>query len=695
MAGRAQKARKVFISYRRQAAHGHAQTLFRALSEVLGRRVFIDVCDECIPGGEDWRSAVSSAIQQADAVLLVIDPGLGVSLADPSGAVRFELETALEWGVRIVPIRVDGAGPFASDTLPRSLQSFADVNAPAVRPDTSVSDVNRIVKEITGHSPGEVRVADRWDAVAVATIVGIGALAWVSWGQNIFGVRATWIWASAILFPVFVWWFGRRALRFPAATTGKSVGGYVATRGLAVLALAGVWALLAGFGFSVPVFPEDGGILVARFDRDPADEFQARLTRALRNEGAEIDLAVEALPLWLDPDSEDGARKYGSRSGASVVLWGSASAPAQDVISSAVHVLFLNRPGLFQRAQGPTRTVEGTGRLLGPEGLALSFDLAVLERVLPRLLAGYQLYVEAPTSPSIAPFFDQALSEFEDFDPDDSRSTALEDVLATLHFLRGNVRFLAGQSDSAEVDYLESIEHSSATVGPERPLYIEPLNNLALIHFQRRQFDSALSYLRRSDGTCRTDNPPSACAHVAYHEGVAFLELEDHEKADVALENAIAISAGTSFEPDHRLTAYAYHNRAFSAVRQAAKSIDHDRSPELLARADREEALAVRAMANAGLVPPITWQITVARVAIERGQWQGALDALRRVMQEMPDESDPYALAAAVMKCLNDGDAAESGAEAANLLSTYTALVSSIPNPPGFSEYSRITAMCA
>ena len=93
MTPRRRNASAVFISYRRDAGHGHAQTFYRALTQVLvPRRVFLDVGDDGIVGGEDWRVAVSEAIERADAVLLLLDPDLGDFLADASGAVRFELE---------------------------------------------------------------------------------------------------------------------------------------------------------------------------------------------------------------------------------------------------------------------------------------------------------------------------------------------------------------------------------------------------------------------------------------------------------------------------------------------------------------------------------------------------------------------------------------------------------------------------
>ena len=184
------KARSVLISYHRASSHGHAQTFYRALDSGSRSAPRVPGTSGATPSPseQDWRQAVESSLGDADALLLIVDPDLQERLSDPADAVRFELQTAIKHGVRIVPVRVDGAKPFSQERAVSPFEFLTDANAPAIRPESSVSDVNLVVQQLTGHAPGEVRVADAWDAVAVAVVLGVGALAWASWGRGRFSV---------------------------------------------------------------------------------------------------------------------------------------------------------------------------------------------------------------------------------------------------------------------------------------------------------------------------------------------------------------------------------------------------------------------------------------------------------------------------------------------------------------------------
>ena len=142
---------------------------------------------------------------------------------------------------------------------------------------------------------------------------------------------------------------------------------------------------------------------------------------------------------------------------------------------------------------------------------------------------------------------------------------------------------------------------------------------------------------------------------------------------------------------DHRLTAYAHQARAFSAVRQAAISGNADEKALLLDRAEDDSAKAVEAMRRGGWDRPSTWVVTTARISIERGLLSEAREALLWVMENEPDEPEPYALAAAVMTCLGEPES-----EVAELLAQFSGLTlaSGDSDPRGFAEYRRITQAC-
>ena len=50
-------------------------------------------------------------------------------LDDPDDWVRFEIRAALERGVRVIPVLVDGVKPLRQEQLPAELQKLARLNA--------------------------------------------------------------------------------------------------------------------------------------------------------------------------------------------------------------------------------------------------------------------------------------------------------------------------------------------------------------------------------------------------------------------------------------------------------------------------------------------------------------------------------------------------------------------------------------
>ena len=123
---------RIFISYRRDDSSGHAGRLYDDLVERFGDdRVFIDI--DTIEPGVDFSESIERALDSCEIVLAVIGKSwLKISdsaglrrLDHPDDYVRMELEAALARGVRVIPVRVQGAEMPSSTELPEGLASLA------------------------------------------------------------------------------------------------------------------------------------------------------------------------------------------------------------------------------------------------------------------------------------------------------------------------------------------------------------------------------------------------------------------------------------------------------------------------------------------------------------------------------------------------------------------------------------------
>jgi TIR domain-containing protein len=129
---------KVFLSYRRSDASAIAGRIFDRLVVYYGREaIFMDVDD--VPIGTDFRKHIDGFLHQCDILLaivgtewLVVDDSGTPRLRDTDDPVRNELKTALQIGVPIIPVLVDGARMPGESDLPDDLREFAVRNAAEV-----------------------------------------------------------------------------------------------------------------------------------------------------------------------------------------------------------------------------------------------------------------------------------------------------------------------------------------------------------------------------------------------------------------------------------------------------------------------------------------------------------------------------------------------------------------------------------
>jgi hypothetical protein len=161
---------KVFISYRRADGATFSERIHDRLTAKFGRsNVFKGVDD--IPPGMKFVDYLVDSLRHCTVALVVIGPhwldAHGAQgdrqLDDPTDFVRLEVETALNLGLVIIPLLVDGATIPASADLPESLRPLVMYDAPVVReaPDFG-HDMERVIADV------ELAFASRPDAGELA-----------------------------------------------------------------------------------------------------------------------------------------------------------------------------------------------------------------------------------------------------------------------------------------------------------------------------------------------------------------------------------------------------------------------------------------------------------------------------------------------------------------------------------------------
>ena len=155
--------RRLFLSYRREDSAGHAGRLADHLLDRFGQgSVFMDV--ESLEAGIDFAEAIERAINEADAVLVVIGPGW-LDAASSSGSrrldesedfVRREIEAALTSDVRVIPVLVGGAVMPAEEDLPPSVAGLTRRNALELLDRRWREDVDALVDVVEGRERGRL-----------------------------------------------------------------------------------------------------------------------------------------------------------------------------------------------------------------------------------------------------------------------------------------------------------------------------------------------------------------------------------------------------------------------------------------------------------------------------------------------------------------------------------------------------------
>ena len=146
----------VFISYRRQDEPGFTGRLYDRLAARFGRdAVFMDV--DSIDLGVDFTQVIDESLARCAAIIVVIGKDwVGVTdaqgrrrLDNPDDYVRLEIESALQRGIRVIPVLVEGASIPDRSELPPSLASLTRRNGLTVSHARFGADMDRLLDTLS------------------------------------------------------------------------------------------------------------------------------------------------------------------------------------------------------------------------------------------------------------------------------------------------------------------------------------------------------------------------------------------------------------------------------------------------------------------------------------------------------------------------------------------------------------------
>jgi TIR domain len=161
-------SRGIFLSYRREDAGPYARLLKSELSQrIPDARIFMDL--DSIEAGLDFAEVIRGAVDSC-VVLVALIGHQWATLLDEEGRrrldneddyVRFEVHAALERGVRVIPVLVDGAKALREQQLPSELQKLARLNALKLSYDRYEYDAGKlsdVIKRVLANPDGDPQV---------------------------------------------------------------------------------------------------------------------------------------------------------------------------------------------------------------------------------------------------------------------------------------------------------------------------------------------------------------------------------------------------------------------------------------------------------------------------------------------------------------------------------------------------------
>ena len=179
---------KAFISYRRSDSQAATGRLYDRLNAAYPGRFFRDVSG--IGVGVDFLKEIERAVGSSVALIAVIGPTWASAeeagqkrLANPEDFVRIEVATALQRGIRIIPVLVSGAAMPREDELPDVLRPLRRWNAVQLVEEYYEEGIERLIEalrpelgdpvspEVGGHQDTDRRVRElRGEAEAAIAV---------------------------------------------------------------------------------------------------------------------------------------------------------------------------------------------------------------------------------------------------------------------------------------------------------------------------------------------------------------------------------------------------------------------------------------------------------------------------------------------------------------------------------------------
>jgi len=183
---------QIFISYRRDDAAGYARAVHDELSRCFGAdRVFIDVDD--IDAGQPFSDVIQHSVGGSAVLLALIGKrwqgereGAPPRICEGGDLVRQEVAAGLAtYGVRVIPVLVDGAAMPEPAHLPVELRALAGRNALELDNTRFAADMAHLVREVRDALGGQARpparrIFAKWWLAGAAVAVAAAFALWQS-----------------------------------------------------------------------------------------------------------------------------------------------------------------------------------------------------------------------------------------------------------------------------------------------------------------------------------------------------------------------------------------------------------------------------------------------------------------------------------------------------------------------------------
>ena len=177
----------IFITYRRKESRPHARLIFQDLRKRYRRgRVFMDV--DGLKPGENFRDKIGRQLEGCTVLLALIGPQWAqvrdeqgaLRLHDERDFVRMEIATALQRGITVIPVLIEGARMPPAAGLPVDLHPMLDLHAFTLDLDQHFdSGMDSLAAAIRPYMPMDLGGVPGWVRyVAPVVLLGVGGGYW-------------------------------------------------------------------------------------------------------------------------------------------------------------------------------------------------------------------------------------------------------------------------------------------------------------------------------------------------------------------------------------------------------------------------------------------------------------------------------------------------------------------------------------